>query len=85
MSTKLRRHLLADINKAELYAGLQPICHTTQFLYTVGCLTGYPQEMCVAIACTLSLCSFPAPNPNLRISINKLFRIKTGSYKNWAV
>ena len=33
MSTKLRRHLLADINKAELYAGLQPICHTTQFLY----------------------------------------------------
>ena len=33
---------------------------------TIACLTGYPQDMCVAIAthgpqaCTLSLCSVPA-------------------------
>ena len=41
---------------------IRPSFYMTRFLYTIACLTGYPQDMCVATAthgpqaCTLSLC-----------------------------
>ena len=69
-----------------LYLCIRPNFYTTWFLYTIACLTSYPQDMCVATAahwpqaCRLSLCSFPAPNPALLMSIKKVV-----PYKNWVV